>query len=85
MKQSSLQKQMAQYFYWGLSLLGAEFVRDRDVPESYSLLSFEELLRRIIDESFLFFVHTPDQILLKQSDITFTGIFCKSNSLKRSY
>ena len=29
MKQSSLLKQMAQYFYWGPSLLGAEFVRGR--------------------------------------------------------
>ena len=30
MKQSSLLKQMAQYFGWGLSLLGAEFVRGQD-------------------------------------------------------
>ena len=29
MKQFSLLKQMAQYFYWGPSLLGAEFVRGR--------------------------------------------------------
>ena len=29
MKQSSLLKQMAQCCYWGPSLLGAEFVRDR--------------------------------------------------------
>ena len=34
MKQSSLLKQMAQCFYWGPSLLEAEFVRGRDVPES---------------------------------------------------
>ena len=27
MKPSSLLKQMAQFHYWGLSLLGAEFVR----------------------------------------------------------
>ena len=29
MKQFSLLKQMAEYFYWGPSLLGAEFVRGR--------------------------------------------------------
>ena len=29
MKQSGLLKQMAQYFYWGPNLLGAEFVRGR--------------------------------------------------------
>ena len=29
MKQSSLLKQMAQYFYWGPSLLGAGFVKGR--------------------------------------------------------
>ena len=29
---------MAQCFYFGPSLLGAEFVRDRDVPESIIMI-----------------------------------------------
>ena len=31
-------EKMAQCFYWGPSLLGAEFVRGRDVPESIIMI-----------------------------------------------